>query len=64
MQSLLKTIATNKENNVEELYPLMLSYTLPNGDLYTVVITDEFQSEKEYSKMFDLCGASVEFSVD
>ena len=49
---------------MEELYPITLGYTLPNGEEYSVVITDEWQSEEEYSKMFELCGLDVKFSVD
>ena len=49
---------------MDELYPLTLGYTLPNGEEYSVVITDEFQSEEEYDKMFRLCGHDVKFSVD
>ena len=48
----------------ESLYPLRLSYTLPIGDVYSVVITNEGQSEDEYHKMFSLCGHDVAFSVD
>jgi len=48
----------------DELYPLTLSYTLPNGMEYSVLITDEWQSEDEYSKMFRVCGQDVKFSVD
>jgi hypothetical protein len=46
------------------MYPFTLSYTLPNGEEYWVVIMNESQSEDEYSKMFRLCGRHVEFSVD
>ena len=49
------------ENN---LYPLTLSYTLPNGMKYSVTVYDEAQSEDEYHKMFDRCGRDVLFSVD
>jgi len=48
----------------DELYPLTLSYTLPDGERYRVVIMNESQSEDEYSKMFRLCGLDVKFSVD
>ena len=48
----------------ESLYPLRLSYTLPNGEVYSVVITNDGQSEDEYYKMFSLCGHDVAFSVD
>ena len=47
-----------------ELYPLTLSYTLPSDKEYSVVIMNQFQSEYEYSKMFELCGPFVKFSVD
>jgi len=57
-------LTTTKENNMDELYPLILGYTLPYGEVYSVVITDEYQSEDEYSKMFELCGYDVKFSVD
>ena len=53
-----------KENNMEDLYPLTLSYTLPSGEKYSVVINNDGQSEDEYHKMFQLCGQLVEFSVD
>ena len=46
------------------LYPVKLSYTLPNGKEHTVVITSEGQSEDEYHKMFSTCGDGVAFSVD
>ena len=46
------------------LYPLTLSYTLPNGEDYSVLIENNGQSEDEYHKMFMLCGQDVEFSVD
>ena len=46
------------------LYPLTLCYTLPNGENYTVIITNEEQSELEYHKMFTTCGYDVAFSVD
>ena len=49
---------------MEELYPITLGYTLPSGEEYSVVITDEFQSDEEYSKMFELCGNDIKFSVD
>ena len=49
---------------MEDLYPLTLSYTLPSGEKYSVVINDDGQSEDEYHKMFQLCGQLVEFSVD
>lgn len=45
-------------------YPITLSYTLPNGIDYKVVIHDSDQSEDEYDKMFRLCGVNVPFSVD
>ena len=48
----------------EELYPLTLSYTLPTGEDYSVVINSEGQSEDEYHKMFSLCGHDVLYSVD
>jgi len=48
----------------DSIYPIMLSYTRPDGELYSVVITSEGQSEDEYRKMFDTCGNDVPFSVD
>ncbi len=54
----------NGEEYSDELYPLTLGYTLPNGEEYSVFITDEYQAEEEYSKMFELCGPDVQFSVD
>ena len=48
----------------DSLYPLTLSYTLPNGEDYSVLIENNGQSEDEYHKMFMLCGQDVEFSVD
>ena len=48
----------------DELYPLTLSYTLPNGMVYSVLITNEGQSEDEYERMFRVCGPDVKFSVD
>ena len=48
----------------DELYPLTLSYTLPNGAEYSVLITNEGQSEDEYARMFRVCGPDVKFSVD
>ena len=49
---------------MEDLYPFTLSYTLPTGEKYSVVINDDGQSEDEYHKMFKLCGQNVKFSVD
>lgn len=49
---------------MDSLYPFMLSYTLPNGDDYSVLIENDGQSEDEYHKMFMLCGKDVLFSVD
>ena len=46
------------------LYPMTLSYTLPNGEEYKVEILNHDQQETEYSKMFDACGYDVAFSVD
>ena len=48
----------------DELYPITLSYTLPNGMEYSVLITSEGHSEDEYSRMFRVCGRDVKFSVD
>jgi hypothetical protein len=48
----------------DSLYPLTLSYTLPNGEDYSVLIENEGQSEDEYHKMFETCGYEVAFSVD
>jgi hypothetical protein len=48
----------------DSLYPLTLSYTLPNGEDYSVLIESEGQSEDEYHKMFETCGYEVAFSVD
>ena len=45
-------------------FPIKLSYTLPSGEEYSVVITNEGQSEDEYDKMFSTCGHDVTFSVD
>ena len=47
-----------------DLYPMTLSYTLPNGEEYKVEILNHDQQEAEYSKMFDVCGYDVAFSVD
>ena len=46
------------------LYPIALSYTKPDGTEYSVVITNEGQSEDEYYKMFQLCGYDVAFCVE
>ena len=46
------------------MYPLRLTYDLPDGTEYSVVIHDSGQSEDEYHKMFELCGYDVAFSVD
>ena len=46
------------------LYPFTLSYTLPSGEDYSVLIENDGQSEDEYHKMFSLCGQDVPFSVD
>ena len=51
-------------NMSEDLYPIRLGYTLPSGEEYSVVITNEQQSEDEYYKMFSLCGNDIAFSVD
>ena len=48
----------------DELYPFTLSYTLPNGMEYSVLITNDGQSEDEYTRMFRVCGLDVMFSVD
>ena len=48
----------------DSLYPLTLSYTLPDGEDYSVLIENESQSEDEYHKMFKTCGHDVAFSVD
>ncbi len=48
----------------DSLYPFTLSYTLPDGEAYSVLIENEGQSEDEYHKMFMLCGQDVLFSVD
>ena len=45
-------------------FPVKLSYTLPTGEEYSVVITNEGQSEDEYDKMFSACGHDVPYSVD
>ena len=45
-------------------YPITLSYTKPDGEEYTVVIHNDWQSEEEYRKMFKLCGSNIKFSVD
>ena len=47
-----------------DLYPMILSYTLPNGEEYKVEILDHDQQEREYFKMFETCGYDVAFSVD
>ena len=52
------------KNLEDELYPITLSYTLPNGMEYSVLITNEGQSEDEYERMFRVCGPDVKFSVD
>ena len=49
---------------MEQLYPFTLSYTLPDGTEYSVIITNAGQSEDEYYKMFKLYGPNVKFSVD
>ena len=49
---------------MEDLYPLTLSYTLPSGEKYSVIIESDCQSEDEYHKMFQNCGQDVAFSVD
>lgn len=48
----------------KQLYPFTLSYTLPSGEEYSVLITNDGESEWEYDKMFRLCGSDVAFSVD
>ena len=48
----------------DSLYPIRLGYTLPSGKEYSVVITNEDQSEDEYDKMFSLCGHDIRYSVD
>ena len=57
---------TNGVHMSEEynLYPMTLSYTLPNGEEYKVEILDHDQQEREYFKMFETCGYDVAFSVD
>ena len=47
-----------------DLYPMTLSYNLPDSEEYKVVIHDSGQSEVEYHKMFETCGYDVAFSVD
>ncbi len=47
-----------------DLYPLILSYTLPDGTEYKVEILNHDQSETEYDKMYQVCGHDVAFSVD
>ena len=46
------------------LYPMTLSYTLPDGEEYKVEILNHDQQEAEYAKMFDAFGSDVAFSVD
>ena len=46
------------------LYPMTLSYTLPDGEEYKVEIFNHDQQESEYEKMFQACGYDVPFSVD
>jgi len=49
---------------MDSLYPFTLSYTLPDGKSFSVVIENDGQSEDEYHKMFEACGYDVAFSVD
>ena len=49
---------------MDSLYPFTLSYTLPGGENFSVVIENDGQSDDEYHKMFELCGQDVPFSVD
>jgi hypothetical protein len=53
-----------KGENMETLYPITLSYTMPAGTEHSVVITNEGQSEDEYHKMFSTCGYDVAFCVE
>ena len=55
---------TIRKSMEDELYPFTLSYTLPNGMEYSVLITNDGQSEDEYTRMFRVCGPDVKFSVD
>jgi len=47
-----------------DLYPIILSYSLPDGEEYKVEICNSEQSEDEYYKMYQTCGNDVLFSVD
>ena len=48
----------------DDLYPLILSYTQPDGKSVSVRCDDSDEAEDAYHQMFRDCGQDVLFSVD
>jgi len=48
----------------DNLYPLILSYTRPDGKFVSVRCNDSDEAEDAYHLMFRDCGSDVQFSVD